>query len=65
MTQFDQLALPMHIPLGPSPARDGKDLRGRRAVQELRRDVPAVSLIVFTQPCTTKQEKTTASVSQA
>ena len=41
MTRFDQLALPAHVPVGPSPARDGKDLRGRRAVQELRRDVPA------------------------
>src|SRR5918911_837328 len=41
MTRFDQLALPTHVPVGPSPARDGKDLRGRRAVEELRRDFPA------------------------
>jgi|GEM_PF-5146767 len=41
VTQFDQLPLPAHVPVASSPARDGKGLRGRRAVQELRRDVPA------------------------
>ena len=41
MTRFDQLTLPAHAPVGPSPARDGQGLRRWRAVQELRHDVPA------------------------
>ncbi len=41
LTRFDQLPLPAHIPVGPRPARDGEGLRGWRAVQELRHDVPA------------------------
>ncbi len=41
VTQFDQLPLPAHVSIAPSPARDGKGLRGWRAVQELRHDVPA------------------------
>jgi hypothetical protein len=39
--QFEQLPLPAHVPVAPNPARDGKGLRARRAVQELRHDVPA------------------------
>ena len=33
--------MPAHVPVAPNPARDGKGLRSRRAVQELRHDVPA------------------------
>jgi hypothetical protein len=41
VTRFDQLPLPAHAAVDPRPARDGKGLRGRRTVQELRHDVPA------------------------
>ena len=39
--RFHQLPLSAHIPVSPSPARDGKRLCGWRAVQELRGDVAA------------------------
>ena len=38
VTRFDQLPLPAHVPINPSPARDGKGLCRRRTVQELRHD---------------------------
>src|SRR5438552_3596419 len=40
VTQFDQLALPPHVPVAPRPARDSQGFRGRRAVEELRREFP-------------------------